>query len=77
MNEDIKLDIPNINNYLTPGCKVKLGRFSATLWIVNYGWYGWANNRKVCGWYLTDTLDEKTLKPLQDTDLDDIYIIER
>ena len=69
------LELPNSNLHITPGCQVKLGRFDTTIWSVAYGWYTWGGNRSVCGWYLYNThLSE--IKPLQETDLDDIYLIE-
>jgi hypothetical protein len=75
---NLKLNIPNTLQYLEPGCKVKLGRFEIDRWIVKHGWYTWGGNRPFCGWYLEscDSLENKTVKPLQLTDLDDIYIIE-
>lgn len=70
------LDVPNTNICLHPGNKVKLGRFETDAWIVNYGWYSFGGNRPVCGWYLIRVCDN-TVKPLQLTDLDDIYMIEK
>ena len=75
-NGCFKLDIPDTDLYLMPGFSVKLGRFSTERWKVNYGWYTWGGNRPVCGWYLTSLDENQTVKPLQLTDLDDIYIIE-
>lgn len=72
----LQLDIPGCDMHIVPGCSVKLGRFESTMWIVSYGWYSWGGNRPVCGWYLTDTADPLQVKPLQQPDLDDIYIIE-
>ena len=57
------------------GSKVKLGRFQLDMWMVDHGWYSWGGNRPVCGWYLTN-IETSEVKPLQQTDLDDIYIIE-
>lgn len=42
---------------------------------MSYGWYTWGGNRPVCGWYLTN-IESSDIKPLQLTDLDDIYVIE-
>jgi len=39
-----------------------------------FGWYAWGGNRKTCGWHLINMSDQ-TVKPLYDTDLDDIYLI--
>lgn len=73
---DLLIEIPEFNITLTPGCRVKLGRFDVTTWILSYGWYSWGGNREVCGWYLTNIKDVSDLKPLYRTDLDDIYLIE-
>jgi hypothetical protein len=73
---DLILEIPEFNITLTPGCRVKLGRFDIITWILSYGWYSWGGNREVCGWYLTNIKDVSDLKPLYRTDLDDIYLIE-
>lgn len=75
-NINLKLQIPDTCSYLTIGCKVKLGRFETNRWVVNHGWYSWGGNRPVCGWYLTSDDESQLVKPLQLTDLDDIYILE-
>lgn len=75
--ENISLEIPEFNISLTPGCRVKLGRFAVEIWIVAYGWYTWGGNRPVCGWYLMNMDCPKDIKPLQKTDLDDIYLVEQ
>ena len=67
---DLLIEIPEFNITLTPGCRVKLGRFDIITWILSYGWYSWGGNREVCGKDVSD------LKPLYRTDLDDIYLIE-
>lgn len=71
------LVIPNTGDTLRPMDKVKLGRFSRIMWLVQFGWYTWGGNRPVCGWYLTDCDNALKVKPLQLNDLDDIYIIEK
>ena len=71
----MELIIPEFDITLTVNDTVKLGRFDSTSWVVNYGWYAWGGNRPVCGWYLTNTISRE-IKPLQYTDLEDIYIIE-
>lgn len=68
--------IPNANTCIKPGYRIKIGRFSCFTWIVKYGWYAWAGNREVIGWYLVDINDKNTIKPLQKIDIDDIYIID-
>ena len=70
------LCIPGTNVYLYPGSRVQLGRFDEDVWMVQYGWYSWGGNRPVCGWYLTRIGSPYDLKPLQLTDLDDIYLVE-
>lgn len=76
-----ELKIPDSDIVLKEGDKIKLGRFDrknweVNSWLVNYGWYSWGGNRPVCGWYLSNTHDLSIVKPLQLTDLDDIYLIE-
>ena len=71
------LHIPATDKFLTPGCKVKLGRFSTERWIVRFGWYEVNGNRPVCGWYFTSFDNLKVVKPVQLPDLNDIYIIEQ
>ena len=73
----LHLDIPHSDKCVTPECKVKLGRFKSEYWIVQFGWYTWGGNRPVCGWYLVKDSDSTIVKPLQSTDLIDIYIIEQ
>lgn len=70
------LEIPEFNITLTPGCRVKLGRFAVEIWEVQFGWYTWGGNRPVCGWYLRNAMMPYDIKPLQKTDLDDIYLVE-
>ena len=71
----MELIVPEFDITLTVNDTVKLGRFDSASWVVNYGWYAWGGNRPVCGWYLTNTISRE-IKPLQYTDLEDIYIIE-
>lgn len=73
----LRIDLPNCNNCLRPGDHIKLGRFDHETWVVSYGWYSWGGNRPVLGWYLVSLDRDNTLKPLQQTDLIDIYLIER
>jgi len=74
MDNNISLSIPNSTCCLRPGQVVRLGRFSTDSWTVGYGWYSFAGNRPVCGWYLTHS-NGIDVKPLQLPDLDDIYFI--
>ena len=67
------LQVPNTDCCLKPGYIIKLGRYDSTEWAVHMGWYTWGGNRPVCGWYLTN--NSGGLKPLQSTDLEDIYVI--
>lgn len=76
MCDILTLDVPNLGLYLRPGSRVKLSRFDSTLWVLSHGWYTWGGNRPFCGWYLTNIDDPAVVKPLQATDLDDIYLIE-
>ena len=71
----MQLIVPELDITLTVDDTVRLGRFDLSTWTVKYGWYVWGGNRPVCGWYLVNTLTQE-IKPLQYTDLEDIYIIE-
>ena len=73
---DLRLDVPEFNMQLAPGCRVRLGRFETTVWVVSHGWYSWTGNRPVCGWFLYDEENPSTVKPLQLPDLEDIYFVE-
>lgn len=73
---DKYLTLPDGSNKITEGCKVRLGRFTKTLWEVKFGWVSYGGNRKFCMWYLQNLKDAYEIKPLQDTDLNDIYFIE-
>lgn len=76
-HDHVTLFIPDFNIVLRPGCKVKLGRFESTTWQLTHGWYTWGGNRPVCGWYLFDLEDVRNIKPLEQPDLDDIYLVAR
>ena len=71
----MQLVVPEFDITLSEGDLVRLGRFNTETWYVHYGWDGWGNNRPVCGWYLSNSLTQG-IKPLQYTDLEDIYLIE-
>ena len=75
MCNPISLEIPNTNRSLTPGDRVRLGRFESTIWTVCYGWFSFGGNRPFYGWYLSKD-EGLTVKPIQLPDLDDIYMIE-
>lgn len=76
MCDNLTLDIPEYKMVLSPGCKIKLSRFDTTTWVVSHGWFTWGGNRPFCGWYLTNIDDPTEVKPLQKSDLDDIYMIQ-
>lgn len=73
---DLRLEIPEFNMTLVPGCRVRLGRFETAVWVVSYGWYSWGGNRPQCGWFLVDEINPSIVKPLQLPDLYDIYFVE-
>lgn len=75
MESNRELIIPGTNQVLRPGYKIKLGRFENSVWLVGFGWYSNGGNRPCCGWYLTSEYDRIT-KPLQITDLDDVYLVD-
>lgn len=74
---NLQLKVDELNVCLSPGDVVKLGRFSTINWVVCNGWYAWGGNRPVNGWYLVREDDSNIIKPLQYTDLNDIYMIQR
>lgn len=73
--DNITLKLPDYDLELKPGDEIRIGRFDHHTWVVKYGWYSWSENRPVCGWYVVDMVSQ-TLKPLQYTDLEDIYVVE-
>ena len=74
MAAQMTLEVPNAKLSISPGNRIKLGRFDAQVWIVRFGWYSFGGNRSVCGWYLqAESSDD--IKPIFKIDLDDIYII--
>ena len=68
--------IPNTQNAIYPGDVIKLNRFDDEEWIVGCGWYSCNGNRPTNGWYLTSKELAGKIKPLNQSDLDDIYLIE-
>lgn len=72
----LQLDIPVSPYVVRPGARIRLERFDTVVWEVAYGWYSWANNRAVCGWYLKNCANFQEIKPLFATDLPDIYMVE-
>ena len=76
MYEGLRVDVPHLDMSLVPGCRVRLGRFETTVWVVSYGWYSWGGNRPQLGWFLADESNPSSVKPLQLPDLDDIYFVE-
>ena len=74
MPTEMTLEVPNAGTTISPGYKIKIGRFSDKLWTVCFGWYSFGGNRAVCGWYL-ESEDAGEVKPIFRIDLDDIYII--
>ena len=73
---DLQIDVPEFNMKITPCCKIRLGMFDTTVWVVSHGWYSWGGNRPQCGWYLSDERCPSIVKPLHLSDLDDIYFVE-
>lgn len=74
----LKLDVPNTRVSISPGDVVKLDRFENTLWEVDHGWFSFGGNRPFCGWYFKSNVNgEYVEKPIQLTDLEDIYVIKK
>lgn len=71
-----KLMIPNTQNSIYPGDVIKLGRFDNEEWIVGCGWYSCNGNKPTNGWYLISKELAGKIKPLNQSDLNDIYLIE-
>lgn len=72
----VGLLLPDNETTIKPGNIILLQRFDVDRWKVDFGWYSYEGNRKVCGWYLTKESDPNVVKPILETDLYDIYIIE-
>ena len=75
-DNDLTLQIPEFRITIRPGSKVKLSRFDSIMWVMSHGWYTWGGNRPFCGWYMYNLEDPTDVRPLQKTDLDDIYLLE-
>lgn len=70
------LPLPDHHTFIFPDNIIVLGRFSSTKWRVGYGWFSYEGNRKIYGWYLTQLSNPKIIKPIQETDLYDVYVVE-
>ena len=68
--------IPNTQTAIYPGDIIKLNRFDDETWIVGCGWYSCNGNRPTNGWFLTSKELAGKIKPLTQSDLNDIYLIE-
>ena len=75
-SQEIYIAIPGSDIKLYPGYKIKLNRFDSDLWTVHYGWFDFSGNRPMLGWYLTNDSDSNSVKPVQKTDLYDIYLVD-
>jgi hypothetical protein len=71
-----KIMIPNTQTAIYPGDTIKLNRFDDEEWVVGCGWYSCNGNRPTNGWYLTSKALAGKIKPLNQSDLNDIYLIE-
>lgn len=76
MTPDTGLTLDNLGVTIYPRNKVVLGRFSTVSWVVSFGWYSYEGNREIYGWYLYKEKDPSIIKPIQKTDLYDIYVVE-
>ncbi len=70
------LKLPEKPLYIYPGNIITLGRFSAVKWRVCFGWFSYEGNRKICGWYLTRFDRPCVIKPIQEIDLYDVFVVE-
>ena len=71
-----RLKLPDGKTCLYPGNIVVLNRFETQRWVVCYGWFAFGGNRKICGWYLHKEHNRCEIKPIEEIDLYDIYIIQ-
>ncbi len=71
-----RLNLPNKKFTIKPGDIIVIGRFSSIRWKVGYGWFSFDGNRKICGWYMKQIEDPKIVKPIQEIDLYDVYIVQ-
>ena len=71
-----ELKVPNLQISLHPGDVVKLHRFSNERWKVNCGWFSYGGNKPMNGWYLASLKQANRIKPLNLSDLDDIYLVD-
>ena len=74
--ENVMIEIPDTEMVLTPGCKIRIGRFSTEMWVLHHGWYAWGGNRPQCGWFMSNLDNPVLIKPLYKTDLSEIYFVE-
>lgn len=72
----IGLPLPGGKRCIYPGNIIILGRFSSIKWKVGFGWFSYEGNRQICGWYLSQVDNRNIIKPIQETDLYDIYVVE-
>lgn len=70
------LELPNKSLYIYPGNIITLGRFETEKWRVCFGWFSYDGNRKICGWYLQNLMNPCKFKPIQETDLFDVFVVE-
>lgn len=70
------LKLPGKKLYIYPNNVVILQRFSTVRWRVHFGWFSYEGNRKICGWYLQRIDHPHDIKPIQESDLSDIYVVE-
>ena len=71
-----ELQAPGSKICVRPGNIIKLNRFDDEQWIVNLGWFSYAGNKPMNGWYLTSLTRKDRVKPLNMSDLDDIYVVD-
>lgn len=71
------IEVTERNLILKPGDRILLDRFSTIKWILKFGWYVYAGNRPVLGYYMCEVDNENNIRPLQKPDLTDIILVER
>ena len=70
------LSLPDHKTCVYPGNVIVFHRFDTQRWVVDYGWFAFGGNRKICGWYCYQQQDKTKVKPIEDIDLYDIYIVQ-
>lgn len=72
----LELIAPNIPITLHAGDVIKLNRFEDERWTVCCGWFSYGGNKPMNGWYLVSKDKSNRIKPINLSDMDDIYLVD-